>query len=74
MAPWKCPDCGVWWSGIEHRCAEGVHRVDTNPPWWNPYSGNTTWTVRCTCAQKWKSTVSEGITCPVHDVLVTYTY
>ena len=21
MAPWKCPDCGTWWSGLEHRCA-----------------------------------------------------
>lgn len=21
MGPFKCPDCGVWWAGVEHRCA-----------------------------------------------------
>lgn len=20
MGPFKCPDCGVWWAGVEHRC------------------------------------------------------
>lgn len=20
MGPYKCPDCGVWWAGLEHRC------------------------------------------------------
>jgi hypothetical protein len=20
MGPFKCPDCGVWWASIEHRC------------------------------------------------------
>ena len=25
--PFKCPDCGTWWSGNEHRC-----RPNLNPP------------------------------------------
>jgi hypothetical protein len=20
MGPFKCPECGVWWAGFEHRC------------------------------------------------------
>jgi hypothetical protein len=20
MGPFKCPDCGIWWAGPEHRC------------------------------------------------------
>ncbi len=20
MGPYKCPECGVWWAGFEHRC------------------------------------------------------
>jgi hypothetical protein len=20
MGPFKCPECGVWWVGLEHRC------------------------------------------------------
>lgn len=39
--PWKCPDCGVWWSGLEHRCAPTVPGNSTNvpppcPPWYPP--------------------------------------
>ena len=26
--PYKCPDCGIWWAGYEHRCK--VNTVNTN--------------------------------------------
>ena len=29
MGPFKCPDCGVWWVGPEHRC--GVVAVEPYP-------------------------------------------
>ena len=28
--PWKCPDCGTWWSGFEHRCRPFVVTCDTD--------------------------------------------
>jgi len=45
MAPWKCPDCGTWWSGLEHRCqppmtSTGTFVITPYPPFWG--SGNTT--------------------------------
>ena len=30
MGPFKCPDCGVWWAGFEHRCAPLVDSTGTN--------------------------------------------
>jgi hypothetical protein len=29
MGPFKCPECGVWWAGEEHRCKLG-DLVDAN--------------------------------------------
>lgn len=30
FGPYKCPDCGVWWSGFEHRCAKPDLSTSTN--------------------------------------------
>lgn len=36
--PVKCPDCGVWWRGAEHRCAVNVFTATVptaqQPPTW----------------------------------------
>lgn len=64
MAPWKCVDCGIWWSGPEHRCVPDVFRAPPQMPKHN-------FTDRCTCYIKGTGTVK--ITCPVHDTTVTYT-
>jgi hypothetical protein len=62
--PFKCPDCGVWWAGFEHRCRAPISvSVVNNDP--------VTYTVKCICDQKGKTTPE--ITCPVHDILITYT-
>lgn len=29
MGPFKCPDCGVWWAGFEHRCRMPVATTGT---------------------------------------------
>ena len=70
MAPWKCPDCGVWWAGLEHRCQP----AGTGAPTW-PYQpigiGTvSTTTPRCTCPEK-RGNNYTGY-CPIHDVTVTY--
>lgn len=87
MGPFKCPDCGVWWAGSEHRC----HAADLAPacqcpaiwhgvipPWCpvhNPGPAVVTttdsFTVTCTCPPGRGS--HYGGTCPVHDVSVIYT-
>lgn len=28
--PYKCPECGAWWAGLEHRCRPSEVRVDIN--------------------------------------------
>jgi hypothetical protein len=72
MAPWKCPECGVWWAGLEHRCAPVV--TSTDVPKWPayplPYDTVTT-TVRCTCPPN-RGDNYYG-TCPIHDVHVSFT-
>jgi len=66
MAPWKCPDCGVWWAGLEHRCQYTI-KTET-------LGGTTTFTVRCNCVYTPDGfRIPQTITCPVHDVAMTYT-
>lgn len=58
--PFKCPECGAWWAGGEHRCP---------PSWWREL-GTAQVTVRCTCPPN-RGDNYFG-TCPVHDVRITY--
>jgi hypothetical protein len=76
MAPWKCPDCGTWWSGLEHRCAPTgvgteVGTVAITPlAWWSHSHPDTSTTaVHCTCARKRLSAPETGF-CLVHDIQV----
>lgn len=62
VGPFKCPDCGTWWTG-EHRCPPPV----VQPP--APATGG--YTVRCTCPPD-RGGNYVG-TCPIHDVQVTVT-
>jgi len=67
MGPYKCPECGIWWAGLEHRCSPPGPSVTTNPI-------INTFTVRCTCSFDPKGRrIPNTVTCPVHDVSVTYT-
>ena len=77
MGPFKCPDCGIWWSGLEHRCA--------------PTGASTTWPTYvgdpvpasvlppqtgCTCPLfKWPiittgSNQTSYAACPLHPITV----
>ena len=72
MGPFKCPECGIWWAGLEHRCRPSEILPNANPFIPTPFVlGTGTSTVRCNCDQKGKTTVQ--VTCPIHDVQVTYT-
>jgi hypothetical protein len=69
MGPFKCPDCGVWWAGFEHRC----------PPTATTTGGNVTVndTVVCTCPKPidWSKTwIGDPPPCPVHRYPTTITY
>jgi len=68
MAPWKCPDCGTWWSGLEHRCPPiqtWSGKITNAPP--------ASFTVTCNCTWHDGVRVSTPYPCPIHDVQVTYT-
>jgi hypothetical protein len=67
MGPFKCPDCGVWWAGVEHRC---VPSFTTTSPAVFP----TIWTGQtaiCTCAQIPPNYVGDWF-CQVHHTTITY--
>lgn len=65
--PYKCPDCGVWWSGPEHRC-HGVPSITTTD------GSNATFTARCNCTYDDHGVrISSTVWCPAHDVQVTLT-
>jgi len=71
MAPWKCLDCGTWWSGLEHRCPPTSTSTGPSqhyiPP--QPYIPQTSgFTVRCTCPLNRGDNYSGY--CPIHDVQV----
>ena len=78
--PFKCPDCGSWWVGMEHRCSvyrwdQPTHGPEERCAW--PLcpicrAQTNSFTVTCTCIwRKWERVPTPG--CPVHDVRVTYT-
>ncbi len=48
MGPFKCPDCGVWWAGFEHRCPDVYTAPNTNAPMWTSHCHGcmTAW---CSC-------------------------
>lgn len=73
MGPFKCPDCGVWWAGLEHRCrpAETWTGTGVAPLIWQSPDTVTTTTVRCTCPPNRGDNYAGN--CPIHDVMVTYT-
>lgn len=66
--PFKCPDCGTWWAGTEHRCRTEI-RLDWVPP--NP----GTFTVHCTCPPERFTVPNQNWvgTCPLHDTQTSYT-
>jgi len=68
MGPFKCPDCGIWWAGFEHRCqVQSVDTVTVSPP------PNGTYTASCTCSfDAMGRRISSTALCMVHDVRVTY--
>jgi hypothetical protein len=63
MAPWKCPDCGVWWAGLEHRCQPTVTTGGVT---------YATWVCNCTYDDHGLR-IKQTAWCPVHDQSVTYT-
>ena len=38
MGPFKCPECGVWWAGFEHRCPRVTWADRTT---WDPKDATT---------------------------------
>ena len=48
--PFKCPDCGTWWSGFEHRCRPTIPGTGiTVEPFVVPGSFGSCCTCRGTC-------------------------
>ena len=42
-APFKCPDCGIWWAGLEHRCKwYELYLTLPQPPYVPPVALNST--------------------------------
>ena len=63
MAPWKCPECGVWWAGLEHRCQPPLSSTDTVL-----YGGTVA--LLCTCSfDRQGQRINTTVLCFVHDVL-----
>lgn len=68
--PVKCPDCGTWWRGEEHRCARTF--IWPGSPFTNQQPAS--YTVTCNCAFDPKGyRIATSAACPVHDVQVTFT-
>lgn len=61
MGPFKCPDCGIWWAGLEHRCGPpGSDTGASRPETWviRPYvpptsTGGTTSAPWCPVCEGW---------------------
>lgn len=68
MGPFKCPECGVWWAGLEHRCAAVQTATDVG----NDLSLGS-YTIRCTCPTWTPEQANRNYvgTCPIHDVHFT---
>jgi hypothetical protein len=73
MGPFKCPDCGVWWAGVEHGCAPtqvstGTDEFLTPDSILRRPSG-------CTCPEAiplLHESVSGASPCPLHPIRVTF--
>jgi hypothetical protein len=75
MAMLKCPDCGTWWQGMEHRCPVNTTGTSTAPmevPWrWTPFvQPPLTVSQVCTCPPNRGDNYLGS--CPIHDIKVTY--
>ena len=64
MGPFKCPDCGTWWAGVEHRCPPTITTTGSGV-----VVSPTPYTVQdyrvCTCGQIPPNYVGDWF-CPVH--------
>ena len=67
MGPFKCPDCGTWWAGFEHRCRQPIV---TTTPTIQPYEPTTIQWPGCTCAQIPPNYVGDWF-CPAHHYTIT---
>lgn len=57
MGPYKCPDCGTWWAGLEHRCATASTTA----------ASQLQVEVRCTCTLASNGVLMPGTAeCPLH--------
>lgn len=69
MGPFKCPECGIWWAGFEHRCRQPVAVPSTTPT-----IAPTPWRVQeylvCTCPSMPPNYVGDWF-CPLHNVQIT---
>jgi hypothetical protein len=63
MGPFKCPDCGIWWAGFEHRCAPAVST--TGSVTIEPRRVTVTPYLVCTCGNIPPNYVGDWF-CPVH--------
>jgi hypothetical protein len=68
MGPYKCPDCGIWWAGFEHRCQPLGTSTGTTI---REYLPDGTYVV-CTCAGRSQDSITVR-PCLVHDVPTTFT-
>jgi len=73
MGPFKCPDCGVWWAGFEHRCRPPETGATANPPWSPgpaPTTATGTYSSPCTCSPVGPF---PSQSCPRHGWTIQYT-
>lgn len=77
MAPWKCPECGVWWSGLEHRCTPlGTSTGSGGTEGMNPRGNDLGESPGCNCPQyaAFPITVTSSTVsykpCPVHPITI----
>ena len=65
MAPFKCPDCGIWWAGLEHRCQPASTSTGANFRW--PLSASVFTPPICVCYLKGRTAPLVTVSCPLHD-------
>lgn len=41
MGPYKCPDCGIWWAGFEHRCQPSATTTGTHMTYTTTVNGTS---------------------------------
>lgn len=60
MGPYKCPECGIWWAGLEHRCQPAQFATSSTPEL-------KTYTYTCSCVYNWRGIRTNPGACPAHD-------